>query len=144
MAIYWIVSYSILILCFFELATINQANEPKMKRVTTYFFFIAVVALIMFAGFRGPNSGIDDWQYLGFFNDFSRQTSISGYETVADIYRYENLFMLLAWVLSWFTHESYFFLLFIAFIAVSTNAWLFKKYSPLILCSLCQIGRAHV
>ncbi|MFK8258241.1 EpsG family protein [Erwinia sp. AnSW2-5] len=143
MAIYWIVSYSILILCFFELATINQANEPKMKRVTTYFFFIAVVALIMFAGFRGPNSGIDDWQYLGFFYDFSRQSSISGYETVADIYRYENLFMLLAWVLSWFTHESYFFLLFVSFIAVSTNAWIFKKYSPLILCSLCLYS-AHL
>ncbi|WP_231853305.1 EpsG family protein [Erwinia tasmaniensis] len=108
-----------------------------------YFFFVAVVVLILFAGMRGPNSGMDDAQYIGFFHDFSRQTSLSGYQTIADIYRYENLFMLLAWVLSWFTHESYFFLLFISFIAVSTNAWVFKKYSPLILCSLCLYS-AHL
>lgn len=143
MGIYWIVSYGILLLCFFELATINQLSQPKIKRVITYFFFLAAVVLILFAGMRGPGSGIDDWQYLGFFHDFSRQTGLSGYEKIADIYRYEKLFMLLAWVLGWFTHESYYFLLFISFIAVSTNAWVFKKYSPLILCSLCLYS-AHL
>ncbi|MFU9138944.1 MULTISPECIES: EpsG family protein [unclassified Erwinia] len=143
MAIYWIISYTLLIFCLFELATIGQLTQPKMQRVVTYFFFIGAVGLILFAGMRGPGSGIDDWQYLGFFHDFSRQTEMSGYQTVANVYRYENLFMLLAWVLSWFTQQSYYFLLFIAFIAVSTNAWIYKKYSPLILCSLCLYS-AHL
>lgn len=128
---------------FFELATIDQLSQPKTKTIVTYFFFIGTVVLILLAGMRGPNSGIDDWQYLGFFHDFSRQTSMSGFSEVVDVYRYENVFMLLAWVLSWFTHESYFFLLFIAFVSVTTNAWIFKKYSPLILCSLCLYS-AHL
>ncbi|EXU75231.1 EpsG family protein [Erwinia mallotivora] len=143
MAIYWVISYTLLVFCIFELATINQLTQPKTKIIVTYFFFIGTLILILLAGMRGPNSGIDDWQYLGFFHDFSRQTSMSGFAAVADIYRYENVFMLLAWVLSWFTHESYYFLLFIAFVAVSTNAWVFKKYSPLILCSLCLYS-AHL
>lgn len=143
MAIYWVISYTLLVFCLFELATINQLTQPKTKIIITYFFFIGTAVLILLAGMRGPNSGIDDWQYLGFFHDFSRQTSMSGFDAVADIYRYENVFMLLAWVLSWFTHESYYFLLFIAFIAISTNAWIFKKYSPLILCSLCLYS-AHL
>ncbi|AXF76381.1 EpsG family protein [Erwinia tracheiphila] len=143
MAIYWIISYTLLVFCFFELATIDQLSQPKTKTIVTYFFFIGTVVLILLAGMRGPNSGIDDWQYLGFFHDFSRQTSMSGFSEVVDVYRYENVFMLLAWVLSWFTHESYFFLLFIAFVSVTTNAWIFKKYSPLILCSLCLYS-AHL
>ncbi|MEW5290083.1 MULTISPECIES: EpsG family protein [Erwinia] len=143
MAIYWVISYTLLVFCIFELATINQLTQPKTKIIVTYFFFIGTLILILLAGMRGPNSGIDDWQYLGFFHDFSRQTSMSGFAAVADIYRYENVFMLLAWALSWFTHESYYFLLFIAFVAVSTNAWVFKKYSPLILCSLCLYS-AHL
>ncbi|MCX8956462.1 EpsG family protein [Erwinia psidii] len=143
MAIYWVISYILLVFCFFELATINQLTQPKTKTIVTYFFFIGITILILLAGMRGPNSGVDDWQYLGFFHDFSRQTSMDGFAAVADVYRYENVFMLLAWVLSWFTHESYYFLLFIAFIAVSTNAWIFKKYSPLILCSLCLYS-AHL
>ncbi|MFB9086459.1 hypothetical protein ACFFW8_14910 [Erwinia tracheiphila] len=109
MAIYWIISYTLLVFCFFELATIDQLSQPKTKTIVTYFFFIGTVVLILLAGMRGPNSGIDDWQYLGFFHDFSRQTSMSGFSEVVDVYRYENVFMLLAWVLSWFTHESYFF-----------------------------------
>jgi len=143
MAIYWIVSYTLLIFCIFELATINQLTQPKMQRVMTYFFFLGAVGLIIFAGIRGPNSGMDDSQYLGFFHDFAKQTSMQGYLKVADIYRYENFFMLVAWVLSWFTQESYYFLLFVAVIAVSTNAWVIKKYSPLILCSLCLYS-AHL
>lgn len=143
MAIYWIISYTLLVFCIFELASINQLTQPKNRCVITYFFFIGTVILILFAGMRGPGSGIDDWQYLGFFHDFSRQTSMEGYATVADVYRYENLFMLLAWVLGWFTHQSYYFLLFVAFIAVTTNAFIYKKYSPLILCSLCLYS-AHL
>ncbi|ADP12987.1 exopolysaccharide biosynthesis protein WceL [Erwinia sp. Ejp617] len=143
MAIYWIVSYSILVFCFFELAMINQASKTETKVLINYFFLIGVLALILFAGMRGPDSGMDDSQYVGFFHDFSRQTGMTGYQAVADIYRYENFFMLLAWLASCFTHESYFFLLFISFIAVSTNAWVYKKYSPLILCSLCLYS-AHL
>lgn len=137
MAIYWIISYTILVFCVFELAAINQLREAKTRSMVNYFFFIFTVLLICFAGMRGPGSGIDDWQYLGFFHDFSNQTHISHFTTVAQVYRYENFFTLLAGFLSLFTKESYYFLLFVAIIAVSTNAWCYKKYSPLILCSLC-------
>lgn len=143
MAIYWIISYTILVFCLFELATIDQLHKPKINRVMTYFFFVMTMVLIFFAGMRGPNSGIDDWQYLGFFHDFSRQVGITDYATITDTYRYEKLFMLLAWFFSMFTEESYYFLLFVAFVAVSTNAYCYKKYSPLILCSLCLYS-AHL
>ncbi|OON39698.1 amylovoran biosynthesis protein AmsC [Izhakiella australiensis] len=143
MAIYWIISYTLLVLCLFELATIDQLHEPRIKRVVTYFFFVMTIVLIFFAGMRGPNTGIDDWQYLGFFHDFSRQVGISDYATITDVYRYEKMFMLLAWVFSWFSNESYYFLLFVAFVAVGTNSFIYKKYSPLILCSLCLYS-AHL
>ncbi len=143
MAIYWMVSYFMLLFCLFELTAINRLQEPKIKRLISYFFFVLTLVLIFFAGIRGPDSGIDDWQYLDFFNDFSRQVRISDYDTITDIYRYEKMFMLLAWIFSWFSNNSYYFLLFIAFIAVGTNACCYKKYSPLILCSLCLYS-AHL
>lgn len=143
MLIYWTVTQLLLLLSGFELATRELGDPQKIKRVITYLFLLGSAGLIMFAGFRGPGSGIDDWQYLAFFADFSRETSLSGYHAVASVYRYENLFMLLAWLLSWFTHESYYFTLFISLIAVSTNAWIYKKYSPLMLCSLCLYS-AHL
>lgn len=137
MAIYWIISYTLLIFCLFELATINQLQEVKIKRVVTYFFLVAAVVLICFGGMRGPGSGLDNEQYLGFFQNFSAQLNMDDYSTLAKIYRYESFFTLLAGVLAIFTRESYFFLLLICIIAVATNAWCYKKYSPLILCSLC-------
>jgi len=137
MAIYWIISYTILIFCLFELAAINQLQEVKIKRVVTYFFFVATIILICFGGMRGPGSGLDNEQYLGFFQNFSAQLSMDDYGTLAKIYRYESFFTLLAGILAVFTRESYFFLLLICIIAVATNAWCYKKYAPLILCSLC-------
>ncbi|MEI2263841.1 EpsG family protein [Erwinia sp. CGal63] len=137
MAIYWIISYSILACCIFELAAINQLNDPRIKRVIMWLAFICTMALICFGGSRGLNSGMDDSQYLDFFSDFSAQLHVNTYDAITDTYRYEKLFMLLAWLFSLFTSQSYYFLFFICFIAVSTNAYCYKKYSPLILCSLC-------
>jgi amylovoran biosynthesis protein AmsC len=127
MAIYWIISYTILVFCVFELAAINQLREVKTRSMVNYLFFIFTVLLICFAGMRGPGSGIDDWQYLGFFHDLANQVHISDFSTVAQIYRYENFFTLLAGLLSLFTKESYYFLLFVAIVAVSTNAWCYKN-----------------
>lgn len=143
MAIYWMVSYSILVFCLFELACIHQLNDVRIKQVLSCLFFLSAIVLIIFGGIRGPGSGLDDWQYLGFFSDFSSQLQVNSYATITDVYRYEKVFMLLAWFFSFFTKESYYFLFFICFIAVSTNAVLYKKYSPLILCSLCLYS-AHL
>nr|WP_255350088.1 EpsG family protein [Erwinia sp. 9145] len=99
--------------------------------------FVCTMSLIFFGGIRGLHSGLDDSQYLDFFHNFSSQLKITNYDAITDIYRYEKFFMLLAWFFSLFTKESYYFLFFICLIAVTTNAYCYKKYSPLMLCSLC-------
>ncbi|WP_147198818.1 EpsG family protein [Pantoea sp. MBD-2R] len=137
MAIYWIISYSLLACCIFELAAINQLQDTRVKRFTTYLLFVGAMVLICFGGSRGLGSGMDDSQYLDFFHDFSAQLQVNTYSAITDTYRYEKLFMLLAWVFSLVTKESYYFLFFICAIAVSTNVYCYKKYSPLLLCSLC-------
>ncbi|MEM6049397.1 EpsG family protein [Erwinia sp. P7711] len=143
MEIYWIVSYSILACCIFELAAINQLQDTKVRRVVSYLTFICAILLIFFGGMRGLHSGMDDGQYLDFFHNFSAQLQVSNYEVLNDIYRYEKLFMVLAWFFSLFTKESYYFLFFICMIAVTTNVYCYKKYSPLMLCSLCLYS-AHL
>ncbi|MEJ5114504.1 EpsG family protein [Erwinia billingiae] len=143
MAIYWIISYTILVFCIFELATINQLNDVRVKRVLNWMFLVVSIMLIFFGGMRGDNSGIDDGQYLSFFHDFSSQLHVNNYSAITAIYRYENLFMVLAWLVSFISKESYYFLFFVCIIAVSTNAYCFKKYSPLVLCSLCLYS-AHL
>ncbi|WP_034915886.1 MULTISPECIES: EpsG family protein [Erwinia] len=137
MAIYWIISYSILACCIFELAAINNLQDTRVKHVVAWLMFVCTMSLIFFGGIRGLHSGLDDSQYLDFFHNFSSQLKITNYDAITDIYRYEKFFMLLAWFFSLFTKESYYFLFFICLIAVTTNAYCYKKYSPLMLCSLC-------
>lgn len=143
MAIYWIISYTILVFCIFELGAINQLDNAKVKPVINWMFLIVSITLIFFGGMRGDNSGIDDGQYLSFFHDFSSQLQVNNYAQITDTYRYEKLFMLLAWLFSFFSKESYYFLFFICVVSVSTNAYCLKKYSPLVLCSLCLYS-AHL
>ncbi|KGT95830.1 amylovoran biosynthesis protein AmsC [Erwinia typographi] len=143
MTVYWIISYIILIFCAFELFSIKQLNDTKVRHFLNWCFFVAAIILVFFGGMRGASSGIDDGQYVAFYHDFAAQLHISDYDSITDIYRYEKLFMLLAWVLSFFTSQSYYFLFFVCVVAVSTNAYCYKKYSPLILCSLCLYS-AHL
>ncbi|WP_338574363.1 EpsG family protein [Erwinia billingiae] len=143
MEIYWIISYSIMACCIFELAAINQLNDTRIRRFTVFLFFICTMLLIIFGGIRGFNSGMDDHQYLGFYHDFYSQLQVTHYDAITDIYRYEKLFMVLAWFFQLITKESYYFLFLICLIAVTTNAWIYKKYSPLLLVSLCLYS-AHL
>ncbi|MEM6160896.1 EpsG family protein [Erwinia sp. P6884] len=143
MAIYWIISYSIMACCIFELAAINQLQDTRIKQFVSYLTLICTLTLIVFGGVRGAHSGMDDHQYLDFFHNFYYQLQITDYAAITDTYRYEKLFMLLAWFFSLITRESYYFLFFICAIAVTTNAYCYKKYAPLMLCSLCLYS-AHL
>lgn len=142
MIYYWIISYCIMFLAFFE---INNKDQPgrNSKLITLYFFIMMTISMIVFAGVRGINSGIDDHQYIDFFNQASPGMGLFDFDQVKNDYRYESFFLYLAYLISSFTRNGYVFIFIIALISVSINAITYKKASNLILVSL-SIYSAHL
>lgn len=129
-------------LAFFE---INNKDQPgrNSKLITLYFFIMMTISMIVFAGVRGINSGIDDHQYIDFFNQASPGMGLFDFDQVKNDYRYESFFLYLAYLISSFTRNGYVFIFIIALISVSINAITYKKASNLILVSL-SIYSAHL
>lgn len=141
MAIYWTMSYFLLFFSFAELML--KKGKISKNVITIYIFLVATLMLIVVSGIRGPGTGIDDSQYVSFFNNSANQFSLFGFDITSKIYRYEPLFSFIAYMVSFFSHNGYVFLFFISLISISANATVFYKYSPLILCSLCLYS-AHL
>lgn len=134
---YWVVSYTIMLFGFFELHAREQPRTLTTDAVRSWFFLLACLLLVVFGGSRNLGVGMDDGQYLAFYRQFSAQLAIMHFGDVTALYRYESIFPLVAAVVSLFTQEAHVFLFIICLLAVSTNAWCYRQFSPLMICSLC-------
>ncbi|MDI9106501.1 EpsG family protein [Serratia marcescens] len=139
MVMYWVVGYTLFLFSCYEVLTTNgmEVKERKKDPLVILLFIAGVALLIVFGGIRGPMSGVDDDQYKQFYYYFIQQIDIDSLGDIKDKYRYEPVFIYLAYISSFITKNSNWFLLFVCFFAVNINAITFKKYSPLILVSLC-------
>jgi len=99
--------------------------------------------LIVFGGIRGLGTGMDDFQYRSFFEDFVRRIEINGFFKTVAFFRYEPLIFATAWITSLFSHNASIFLFVFCALAVSINAYFFKKMSPYPVLALVLYS-AHI
>ena len=127
MAPYWYVSGFLLLLSLFEIAL---KKDERTNYILTWLLCFAAVTLIIFGGIRGLGTGMDDFQYRSFFEDFVRRIEINGFFNTVAFFRYEPLIFAMAWLTSLFSHNASIFLFVFCAIAVSINTWFFRKMSP--------------
>ncbi|EFM19419.1 MULTISPECIES: EpsG family protein [unclassified Pantoea] len=140
MAPYWYVSGFLLLLSLFELAL---KKDERTSHILTYLLCIATVMLIVFGGIRGLGTGMDDYQYRSFFEDFIRRIEVNGFLNTVAFFRYEPLIFAIAWITSLFSHNASAFLFVFSILAVGTNAIFFKKMSPYPILALVLYS-AHI
>lgn len=140
MAPYWYVSGFLLLLSLFEIAL---KKDERTNHILTYLLCIATVTLIVFGGIRGLGTGMDDYQYRSFFEDFVRRIEVNGFFNTVAFFRYEPLIFAIAWLTSLFSHNASAFLFVFSILAVGTNAIFFKKMSPYPVLALALYS-AHI
>ncbi len=76
MAPYWSISGFLLLLSLFEILV---KKDERTNYALTWLLCIAAMILIVFGGIRGLGTGMDDFQYRSFFEDFVRRIQINGF-----------------------------------------------------------------
>lgn len=127
----FILSFTIL-----RLLLVNQYDKSKWTYLDTYVYFILVLFLIVLGGIRGPGTGIDDTQYLDFFQSFNKTVDVFGLFKAMSLYRYEPVTYLIAIFSSFFSNSAFVFLLVYCACSVLCNTIIYKRYSPYPLVSL--------
>jgi len=140
MAPYWYVSGFLLVISLVELLL---KKDERTNHILTYLLCIATVTLIVFGGIRGLGTGMDDYQYRSFFEDFIRRIQVNGFFNTVAFFRYEPLIFAIAWITSLFSHNASAFLFVFSILAVGTNAIFFKKMSPYPVLALALYS-AHI
>ncbi|MFH8133552.1 EpsG family protein [Pantoea osteomyelitidis] len=140
MAIYWYISIFISALALVEIII---SDQERTKEIRLYLFWVAVVILFTFGGIRGLGTGLDDSQYRDFYNLFMAKIPIEGFVKTLEDFRYEPMIYIIAGAVRIFTKNADIFMYVFCMIAVSVNAWYFKKLSPLPLVSLALYS-AHL
>lgn len=140
MAIYWYISIFISALALVEIII---SDRERTKEIRLYLFWVAVVILFTFGGIRGLGTGLDDSQYRDFYNLFMAKIPIEGFVKTLEDFRYEPMIYIIAGAVRIFTKNADIFMYVFCMIAVSVNAWYFKKLSPLPLVSLALYS-AHL
>lgn len=140
MAIYWYISIFISALALVEIII---SDQERTKEIRLYLFWVAVVILFTFGGIRGLGSGLDDSQYRDFYNLFMSKIPIEGFVKTLEDFRYEPMIYIIAGAVRIFTKNADIFMYVFCMIAVSVNAWYFRKLSPLPLISLALYS-AHL
>ncbi len=136
MIYYWGLSFFIFFVGVFEFL-FNKVK--KTKPIMSYFYITCVLSLIIFGGIRSPGTGIDDMQYIDFFNDINGKLKLGGFFSTISQYRYEPLMYLLFEVASFFSSNAAALIFFILRI-ISISEFIFYKkaisISYTIPCSL--------
>ncbi|MBE5252412.1 EpsG family protein [Mixta mediterraneensis] len=140
MAPYWYLSGFLLLISLVE---ILLKKDERTTHILTYLLCIATLTLIIFGGIRGPGTGMDDYQYRSFFDDFIQRIQVNGFFNTVAFFRYEPLIFAIAWITSLISHNSSAFLLVFSLLAVATNATFFKKMSPYPIMALALYS-AHI
>jgi len=140
MAPYWYVSGFLLVLSLVEMLL---KKDERTTHILTYLLCIATITLIVFGGVRGLGTGMDDYQYRSFFEDFIRRIQVNGFFHTVTFFRYEPLIFAIAWLTSLLSHNASIFLFVFSIVAVSTNAIFFKKMSPYPVLALALYS-AHI
>lgn len=140
MAPYWYVSGFLLVMSLVELLL---KKDERTNHLLTYLLCIATVTLIVFGGIRGLGTGMDDYQYRNFFEDFIRRIQVNGFFNTVAFFRYEPLIFAIATLTSLISHNASTFLFVFSILAVGTNAIFFKKMSPYPVMALALYS-AHI
>lgn len=114
----------------------------KTKPIMSYFYITCVLSLIIFGGIRSPGTGIDDMQYIDFFNDINGKLKLGGFFSTISQYRYEPLMYLLFEVASFFSSNAAALIFLFCALSVSVNSFFIKKLSPYPILSLA-VYSAH-
>lgn len=140
MAPYWYISGFLLVIGLVEI--LLKKNERSIH-LLTWMLCVAAVTLIIFGGIRGLGTGMDDYQYRSFFDDFIQRIQVNGFFTTVAFFRYEPLIFAIAWITSLISHNSSAFLFVFCILAVAVNAIFFKKMSPYPVLALVLYS-AHI
>ena len=140
MGIYWIISLS---LTFVALVEVMLSKNENTAQIRSYVYFVAVVVLFTFGGIRGLGTGLDDFQYRDFFVQFVDKIVIEGFWRTAEEFRYEPAIYAIAGITRVFTANPDIFIYVFTVIAVSVNAWYFRKLTPLPIVALA-VYSAHL
>ncbi|WP_130830750.1 EpsG family protein [[Erwinia] mediterraneensis] len=137
---YWYISGFILLISLVEVLV---KKDDRTTNLLTFIFMIAVLTLIVFGGIRGLGTGMDDYQYRSFYQEFLARIQVNGFWGAVSFFRYEPVIFLMATITSVISHNSDVFIFVFAIISVSINAVFFKKMSPYPVLALALYS-AHI
>ncbi|WP_158783999.1 EpsG family protein [Pantoea sp. BAV 3049] len=140
MEMYWIISLS---LCALGILEVFLAKREKTRWLRMYIYFIVVCVVFIFGGIRDVHSGVDDYQYRRFFQEFNAKITILGLASAMDQFRYEPAIYLISCLVRIFTTNADVFIFFYCMISVCVNAHYFRKLSPLPIVALA-VYSAHL
>ena len=140
MSPYWYISGFIALISILEVITKGDNNS---KKISTYLFLMCVLVLIVFGGIRGLGTGMDDYQYRSFYQDFLQRIQVNGVMHTIAFFRYEPMTFVIAFLSSVVSKNADILIFIYCAIAVSINAFFFKKLSPFPILTLALYS-AHV
>lgn len=140
MAPYWYISGFLLVISILE---ILLKKDERTTHFVTYLLCVAAATLVVFGGIRGLGTGMDDHQYLTFFDAFNERIRVNGLADTIAYFRYEPLIFALAFVCRLISENAHVFLFIFCLLAVSVNAVFFKKMSPYPILALALYS-AHI
>lgn len=126
----------LLIFSIIRIYIATPSNNIQLRMIDNYTYALLVVFLIILGGIRGPETGIDDGQYLEFFSSFDAHVKVDGFLNSLKEFRYEPTMYVIAAFSMLISNSSYVFLFIYCALAVTLNAVAYKKYSPFPLVSM--------
>ena len=137
---YWYLWFYFIMVSFLGFVLIRDDGKGVVSKeninLERFIFYVSILVLVIFAGARGMNTGVDDWMYRGSFTELVAKVRTQSIIEIIHQFKYEPLTTFIMYIVSLLSSDADVFILAYAMISVSVNCYAFKKFSPLVLVSI--------
>ena len=92
---YWYLWFYFIMVSFLGFVLIRDDGKEVVSKeninLERFIFYVSILVLVIFAGARGMNTGVDDWMYRGSFTELVAKVRTQSIIEIIHQFKYEPL-----------------------------------------------------